>query len=151
MRNLLGKRYYGCAGDFVDVKTSKTFMLRALRRIRRTLNEIITCDERLLLTTNISLDRLERNVKATSEKVNNDWVIIANFLNLVSLLLGYDWGDGKVHRHVFFYQTKYQETENYKNQTGREFWDEFPFGDWRFRFELVYLLNEKKIAKKPGC
>lgn len=109
LSNLLGKRYYGCAGAFSSPKISKEFLRRAIRRIRRRLNEIITTDERLILTTSITLDRLERRVKTTSEKVNNDWFIIANLLNLVSLLLGYDWVDGDVHRHVIFYQDKQQE------------------------------------------
>lgn len=147
LSNLLGQRYHGSASAFFSARICKKFMLKALRRIRGRLDEIVTTDERLLLTTSITLDRLELNVKATSEKVNNDWSIIANFLNLVSLLLGYDWVDGKVHRHVFFYQNKRQETMDYKHKVGRAFWDEFPFGDWRIRFEMVYLLRERQLPK----
>lgn len=145
--NLLGRRYYGSAGAFSDPRVSKKFLLRATRRIRRTLKEIITTDERLLLTTDISLNSLERHIKATSERVNNDWFIIANMLKLISLLLGYDWADGKVHRHVFFYQEKHQEVQDYMNKIGRKFWDEFPTGDWRIRYEIVYLLNEVDTPK----
>ena len=145
LRNLLGQRYYGCAGAFSDVQICKKLLRRAIRRIRRRLNEIITTDERLLLTTSITLDRLERNIKSTSEKTNNDWFIIANFLDLVSSLLGYDWRDGKVHRQVIFYQYKQQEIEDYMKKVGRAFWDEFPI-DWRIRFEIVYLLKERKLS-----
>ena len=144
LRNLLGQRHYGMAGAFRSPKISKKFLLRAIRRIRRRLNEIITTDERLILTTSITLDRLERNVKAMSAKVNNDWVIIANLLNLISLLLGYDWLDGDVHRHVFFYQDKVQEIHDYKKKVGKAFWDEFT-GDWRIRFEIVCLLKEMEL------
>jgi len=144
MRNLLGQRYYGSAGAFRSPKISKEFLRRAIRRIRRRLNVIITTDERLILTTSITLDRLERNVKAMSAKVNNDWFIIANLLNLVALLLGYDWIDGDVHRHVFFYQDKEQEINDYYKKVGKAFWDEF-MGDWRIRFEMVYLLKERKL------
>lgn len=97
------------------------------------------------MTTSITLDRLEDNVKAMSAKVNNDWFIIANLLNLVSLLLGYDWLDGDVHRYVFFYQNKQQEIDDYYKKVGRPFWDEFR-GDWRIRFEIVYLLKEIELS-----
>lgn len=48
LRNLLGKRYYGSAGAFRSSRISKKFLRRAIRRIRRRLNEIITTDERLI-------------------------------------------------------------------------------------------------------
>lgn len=146
LRNLLGEKYYGYAGVFRNARVCKKCLRRAIRRIRRRLNEIVTTDERLVLTTSITLGRLESNVKATSEKNNNDWFIIANLLELVSLLLGYDWGDGKVHRHVIFYQDKQQEVEDYKYKVGRAFWDEFPWGDWRIRFEIIYLLKERRLS-----
>ena len=144
LSNLLGQKYYGMAGIFRSSKISKKFLLRAISRIRRRLNEIIVTDERLILTTSITLDRLEHNVKTMSAKVNNDWFIIANLLNLVALLIGYDWDDGKIHRSVFFYQDREQEIDDYHRKVGRPFWDEFR-GDWRIRFEIVYLLKEMEL------
>jgi hypothetical protein len=145
LMNLLGKKYYGSAGVFSDPQICKKFLLRAIRRIRKRLNEIVTTDERLLFITNITLDSLEHNVKTTSEKKNDDWFIIADFLYLVSLLLGYDYQDGKVHRHIIFYQNRMQETENYIKKVGRAFWDEFPKGDLRIKYEIVYLLKKRKL------
>ena len=147
MRNLLGKRYYGSAGVFADSKICKQFLRRAIKRIKRRLNEIIVSDERLMLTTSITLDRLEGYVRETSEKVNNDWFIISNLLNLVALILGYDWVDGEVHRHVFFHQNRAQEIEDYQKKVGGAFWDEFPWGDWRIRFEMVSLLKERGLPR----
>jgi len=146
LRNLLGKRYYGCAGAFSTPQICKQFLLRALRRIRRRINAVITTDERLLLTTSVTLDRLERYAKAMSVRVNNDWSIIANLLHLVSCLLGYDWLDGKVHRHVIFYRDKQQEIEDYQKKEAKAFWNEFPSGDWQIRYELVYALKQRKLS-----
>ncbi len=145
--HLLGDKYYGTAGAFSDVETSKAYLRRAIKRIRKRLNEINTMDERLLVTTSIALTNLDENVKLTSEKVNNDWSIISNLLKLVALLIGYDWHDGKIHRHIFYHQDRQQEIEDHKNQIGDSaFWDEYR-GDTRIRYEMVYLLNERKLPK----
>ena len=143
MRNLLGKAYYGYAGGFSSPKLCKRVLLRAINRIRKRIEEIAPTDERLLLTTSISLDQIERNVKDTSLKMNNDWLIIGDLLHLVSLLLGYDWYNGKVNRHVFLHQDKTQEIEDYHQRIGRKFWDEFVGGDWKIRCEIIHVLKKR--------
>lgn len=146
LTNFLGQRYYGSAGAFSSPRISRKFLLRALRRIRKRLDEIITNDERLILTTSIALERLEYYTEKTSEKVNNDWFIIANLLDLIALLLGYDWNDGEVHRRVIFYQDKNQEVQDFRIKSAKAFWDEFPYGDWRLRFEIVNMLKGKNLS-----
>ena len=145
--NLMGLKYINTAGSFSSVKYCKKDFREAIKHIRKRLNEIITADDRLLMTVSIILDRLDKYVKGTSEQVNNDWYIIANLLNLVSRLLGYDWEDGKVYRHIVYYQDKEQEIADYKKSFGdRAYYDEF-WGDWRIRFETVYFLNKRKLPK----
>jgi len=145
--NLMGLKYVNTAGAFSDVKYCKDMLRRAIRRIRKRLNEVITNDERLLMTTSMVLDRLDEIIKGTSEQVNNDWYIIANLLNLVSRLLGYDWEDGKVYRHIIYYQDKKQEIADYKKAFGnRAYYEEF-WGDLRIRFETIYFLKKRELPK----
>jgi len=144
--NLLGDRYYGSAGEFSDAKTSKEYLLTALKRIRKRLNEIITSDERLLMMVNQNLDGLENYVKDTSESVNNDWFIIARLLDLVTRLLGYDWAEGKVHRQIIYYQEREQEEEDHKKEIGDpDYWKEFR-GDMRIQYEVIYLLRKRGLS-----
>jgi hypothetical protein len=145
--NLLGSKYCNLAGGYSSVKYCKKDLRRAIKHIKKRLNKIITIDERLLSETSILLERLDNYIKGTSIKVNNDWYIIAILLNLISLLIGYDWKDGKVYRHIIYYQDKEQERTNYIKEVGNiAFWEEFG-GDKRIRYEIVYLLNEKKLPK----
>ena len=44
-----------------------------------------------------------------SDSTNNDWLIISALTSLVNRLLGYDWVDGEIHRHVIFYRDRDQE------------------------------------------
>ena len=145
LRNLMGERCYGLAGAFSDPLCCKEFLLRAIKQIRKRLKEVITTDERLSSTTHNTLDSLEHYAKSTSEKVNNDWFIIADLLNLISRLLGYDYLDGKVHRYIIFYQDKQQEFEDYHKNVGRALIDELS-KDLRVRYELVYLLKKKEFS-----
>lgn len=146
LRNLLGEGYRGSAGTFTSPKQCKKVLLRAIKRIRKRIDETAPYDERLLLTTSLDLDRLEKNVRTTSFEVNNDWFIVGNLLSLISLLLGYDWDEGNVHRHVFFYQDRQQEVEDHIKIARQKFWDEFPEGDWRIRYEIVYALRKKNTS-----
>jgi len=146
MQDLFGRKHYdGMASVFEDYAFSKECMLRAGKKIRRRLNEI-TMDERLREITNIILNRLERNSKEMSEEINNDWYLIAHLLDLIVHLLGYDWLDGRVHRHVFFYQDRAQEQIDWKYKKGREYFDEWRQEDKR-RYMLVNFLKKKQIPK----
>lgn len=145
LRHLMGERCYGLAGAFSDPQCCKEFLLKATKQIRKRLKEVVTTDERLLSTTHNTLESLERYAKSTSEKVNNDWFIIADLLNLISRLLGYDYLDGKVHRYIIFYQDKQQEFEDYHKNVGRALINELS-KDLRVRYELVYLLKKKEFS-----
>jgi len=79
--------------------------------------------------------------------MHNDWHIIADLLDLIVHLLGYDWLDGKVHRHVFFYQDKGQEQLDWrKRQEFREYYDSLRL-DTKRRYMLVNFLEMNGIPK----
>lgn len=145
MQDLLGPKYYGSAGGFSDPTFCKECMIRAVKRIRNRLDQILTVDERLRHSTGIILDRLESNVKETSEKVNNDWEIIADLLDLIAHLLGYDWLDGEIHRHVIFFQDRTQEQFDCIKQKS-EYYDELCLEEKR-RYMLVTFLEKNQIPK----
>ena len=148
MQDLFGRKYYeGMAGAFRDPTYCQECMLRAVKRIRKRLDDIVAMDERLRQMTGIILDGIERDAKEMSEEVNNDWYIIAHLLNLIAHLLGYDWLDGRVHRHVFFYQDKAQEQQDWKMKKGnREYYDVLRLEEKR-RYMLVNFLKKNKIPK----
>lgn len=147
MQNLYGRKHYdGMAGAFMDPNFCKECMLRAVKRIRNRLDDILTMDERLRQTTGLILDNLKSNVKEMSEDVNNDWNIIANLLDLIAHLLGYDWLDERIHRHIIFYQDKAQEQLDWKMRKGtREYFDEW-LQDKKYRYMLVNLLKNNQLS-----
>jgi len=148
MQDLFGRKHYGgMAGAFADPAYCKECMQRAVKRIRKRLDEILTMDERLRQITGIILGRLENHAKEISKEVNNDWDIIAHLLDLIAHLLGYDWLDGRVHRHVLFYQDKTQEQVDWKMRKGtREYYDLLRLEEKR-RYMLVNFLKKNKIPK----
>lgn len=97
--------------------------------------------------TGIILDRLESHAKELSEEVNNDWYIIANPLDFIVHLLGYDWLDGRVHRHVFFYQDKAQEQLDWKMRKGKREYYGILRPEEKRRYMLVNFLRKNKIPK----
>jgi hypothetical protein len=147
MWNLFGRKgNEGIAGCFEDAIFSQKCFLRSVKKIRNRLSEI-PMDERLIQTTGIVLDRLERHAKEISEDANNDWEIITDLLNLLVRLLGYDRSDGKVHREVFFLQKLGEELEDYRYMVGdKEYYDNYRLDEKR-RYMLVNQLNKNKLPK----
>jgi len=102
-------------------------------------------DERLIQVSGSILDNLEANAKEVSEEVNNDWQIITNLLHLIVHLLGYDWLDGKIHRHVIFCQDRTQEQKDWRIIEGdRAYYDQYRLEEKR-RYMLVNLLERNKV------
>lgn len=147
MQNFFGRKHYnGIAGGFSDSSFCRKYLLRTVSRIKDRLREI-PMDEQLIQVSGSILDNLEANVKEVSEEVNNDWQIITNLLHLIVHLLGYDWLDGKIHRHVIFCQDKAQEQEDWKIMEGdRAYYDQYRLEEGR-RMMLVNLLEINKIPK----
>ena len=106
MRNLFGDRYYGTASGFFQPKTVQKAMLQAIKKIGKTINKI-KADPRFYVRANADLEILEHELNQMTVR-NNDWKIIAHLLDLISTLLGYDWGEGKQYRKPKYYQTPTQ-------------------------------------------
>jgi hypothetical protein len=147
MRQLFGsKRYDGMAGGFADASYTRECLLRAVKRIRNRLDEI-PMDERLIGNVGRILDGLEGEVKRISESANFDWFLIADLLNLIVHLVGYDRLDGKVHRSVIYSQNRGQEQEDWRWLVGdREYYDTYRLEEKR-RYMLVNQLCRNKVPK----
>ena len=98
-------KWHGRAGSFQNVKYVREALLATVIKIRKRVAEIITVDDRLLTTTNVTIDAIEIEAKALSNERNSLLEIVAHLLHLIAYLLGYDWLKGKPNRHVIYYQT----------------------------------------------
>jgi hypothetical protein len=111
LRELFGSEseWSHSAGSFSDVAEFRNALLKASKKIRKRLSEIVTRDDRLLLTTSLALDAIEREAKQSSEDGANNVEIIAHLIHLVAYLIGYDWLRGQSNRHIIYFQTSDQE------------------------------------------
>jgi DNA-directed RNA polymerase specialized sigma subunit len=111
--------------------------------LRDRLKKVSAMDERLELTTSMDLGRLEELVRKLSESTNSDWDIITSLLDLVARLLGYDWLDGEIHRHVIFFRDKDQENFDHDKMFPMKdaFYD--PVRHLGVRYATVNHLNKK--------
>jgi hypothetical protein len=98
-------KWNGIGPGFVNVKYIRKAMLAVVKKIRKRVADIITDDDRLLITTTGMIDAIEKEASALSNENNGLLEIVAYLLHLVALLLGYDWLKGKPNRHVIYYQT----------------------------------------------
>jgi hypothetical protein len=98
------------AGAFQNVSVVREAIIKATSKIRARLEHLITNDDRLLLTTSITLDRIDREARKLRKDSNNEIDIIANLINLIAHLIGYDWLRGEPNRQVIYYQTLEQQS-----------------------------------------
>src|SRR3989442_7996318 len=106
---ILGRKGMGKAGLASDAKFVRKSMLEVVDKWRQRIRNLTAMDERLDMMTTADLGHLEAAIKATSAVMNNDWLIISALTSLVNRLLGYDWVDGEVHRHLVFFRDRDQE------------------------------------------
>jgi len=92
-----------------DARFARESMLKIVKKWKQRIRNLTAMDERLDMMTMENLEELERAIKGTSDSTNNDWLIISALTSLVNRLLGYDWVDGEIHRHVIFYRDRDQE------------------------------------------
>ena len=109
MAGALGRKLFGKASLASDVTFVRKTMLKVLEKWRDRLRDISAIDERLDMITTMELGSLESAIRDTSIAMNNDWLIISSLVGLVNSLLGYDWFDEEIHRHVFYFRDKHQE------------------------------------------
>lgn len=106
MLELLGPRgrWSGLAGAFQNHRQVRRAIIDAARIIRKRLANIVTADDRLRLTTDVHLDEIERQAKELQADGRGILPLLANFIHLAALLVGYDWLSGKPNREVIYYQ-----------------------------------------------
>ena len=109
LAGVLGRKGLGKASQASDSRVVKKSMLEVVAKWKQRVRNLTSMDERLDMMAMGNLEQLEQAVKGTSDKTNNDWLIISALTSLVNRLLGYDWVDGEVHRHVIFYRDRDQE------------------------------------------
>ncbi len=107
MRQLCGSKskWASAAGVFHSPAEVREALEDAVKRIRHVLDDLSTADERLLFTTNGTLDTLVTHIRDYNETSNNEIDIISALIKLVAYLLGHDWNMGKPNRQVAYYQT----------------------------------------------
>lgn len=142
-----GKYDDNCAGLCEDDDgQGQLFVKKAMHdmvnKIRARLKEIQNVDERLIVTTNACLSQLEGEFKEINDKTNNDLEIIALLFEMIALLLGYDYSDGKVYREVLYYQTREQEIQDFLHFNPDEFWKTTDTPD-KEREKIILELKDK--------
>jgi hypothetical protein len=109
LMGVLGRKAMGKASLASDANFVKQSMLKVVDKWKHRIRNLTAMDERLDMMTMGDLGHLETAIKATSEDSNNDWLIISTLTSLVNRLLGYDWVDGEIHRHLVFFRDRDQE------------------------------------------
>ena len=111
LTELLGPKgkWRGLAGAFKNHLRVRSAILDAIRVIRKRLDSILTADDRLRLTTDCHLDEIKRLAKILNADAGGILPLLANFIHLTAVLLGYDWLSGRPNREVIYYQTLAQQ------------------------------------------
>ena len=123
LRQVYGNKYYHSAELFSQTNNVKVALRDWIKKIRRRILEVTNYDLRLREIILLDLESLERDIKNLNDK-KSDWEIIPDLMDIISRLLGYDWGEGKVSHETFFYQNGNQEWNNQvKREGGKSFRD----------------------------
>ena len=131
-------------GLYKNPKHVREALLSATKKIKRHLENIITCDDRLLLLTSLTIESLDSEIKELREDNCNELEIIACFLKLVAYLIGFDWGMGKTNRQVVYYQTLEQEELDEEKRQGIEFHKQFSV-EQKKRVEIACMLYKQEV------
>jgi hypothetical protein len=107
LNELIGpkSKWNGLAGSFSNHLFVRHAILDASKVIRSRLNRIITADDRLRLTTEVHLDAIDKLAKGLKSDGIGLLPLLANFIHLAALLLGYDWLTGEPNREIVYFQT----------------------------------------------
>jgi hypothetical protein len=124
------------AGGFANPRLVREALVAVSTRLRSRTREIITADDRLLLTTSLAIDALEREAKRLRASSNNQLELVAALLHLVAHLLGYDWMRGAPNRQVVFFQTLEQQLAD-DRLSGSASYGEESMAEFKKRLEVV--------------
>lgn len=112
MRCFFGEEAYGLAGSDDDPKTVRKWLLRAVKKMAKNVNDIDTSERHRELLLN-RLNSLERNIRKSDCFPDTVW----HLFWLCSALLGYDFLDGKQYHTPAYYQTPNQHFQSWRRST----------------------------------
>jgi hypothetical protein len=121
MRQILGNKAYHTADLAGNPKKLKQLLQKATSKLSDRTDEIVTMDARLRGLLLKRLEVMQVYIK-TINKTPPIMDMIGLLYNIVGMLLGYDWMDGKAYRTPIYYRTKSQEFADYRKGTSKD-WD----------------------------
>lgn len=121
MRQILGDKAYHTADLAEDLKQSKQLLQKATNKLSARIDEIITMDTRLRGLLLTRLEVLQAYIKRLN-KTPSIMDIVGLLYNIIGMLLGYDWMDGKAYKTPIYYRTKSQEFADYRKVISKS-WD----------------------------
>ena len=126
MRQLAGPRsgWYQTAGCFDHPEFIRRALRKAVAKVKKHLDNVLTADDSLLLIANSTLDRLEGEIENLQRDSYSELEIIAHLLSLIADLLGLDGFEGKSNRQVIYYQT----LEQIQNDDAKRHRGDYAFG-----------------------
>lgn len=114
LAHMFGSKYYNWAAMFENVSYTKRVIKDWIKRTQQRMGQLTEYDDRLYKIVSINLDSLNRRLSEYPKELN-EWKIIAALIEIINHLLGYDFRDGKIHRHILFYQDKGQQMKDMLN------------------------------------
>lgn len=144
LKIVFGDKYYNCAALFNDPKYVKDALKEWIKVMRQRLYNLTNYDERLRLTTSLFLDSLDHELIKLPNNPNV-WQIIPILISLINHMAGYDW-DGKVNRHVIYFQDAEQEVFDLKKM-GKINRDDY---EWNIYKLQLYKIEIAKKLKGDG-
>jgi len=137
----INNKSQGMASAFVDPAYFKSRCLSFIRKIRSRIMEITTNDDIFRESLLDSIISLEREIKRVSSTNNNDLEIIACLFRTISLLLGWDFFEGKIYRTPIYHQTEEQHAATLHNLSKSR----SPFEIPHWRREIINDLRKKDV------
>ncbi len=139
MMQILGQEAHHSVDAAAVPSEARKLLLKATRKLRARLDEIVTVDSRLRERLLSDFEDLEVQVKAIT-KTPSRTHIIGTLFTILSRLLGYDWMDGQVYRTPFYFRTKSQEYDDHIKHMRQ-------WRDW-VNEDNQLVLDRRKVCQK---
>lgn len=113
IRNVLGDKGYQSASLFASPSLARKLLGKAVNKLEKRADDVITSDERLRLTVMMDFSELKKMIQRV-DKEANEISIIATQIRLISHLLGFDWMDGETYRTPIYQRTHAEELTEFR-------------------------------------
>ena len=145
LRQVLGKKYYGCASYIEEPKEFRKAITNWLNKLEKRIYDVTSYDFRLREKLTMTLSNIRKELKDYGKK-DNLIDITTKIIYLVNYLFGFDY-EGSINHNLFFYQTSAQEEKDLIRNLKIKKSDEF---QWSFQNVLKYKQNIISSLKKEG-